>query len=78
MNEQKMLEEQVRAWEAAGLWIDDGRWVRGKNGTPIYLPTKKEITRKCRLFRSSPGWQGASKRAPRGGEYGVATTAGLK
>ncbi len=77
MNEQEMLDQQVRQWEAQGQWIDRGRWVRASNGTPEYLPTKREIAIKCRMFRTIDRWRGAHKRAPRGGEFSVATTAGI-
>ena len=77
MNEQKMLDGQVRQWEAEGWWVDRGRWVHATNGTPEYIPTKREIAAKCRLFRTINGWRGASKRAPRGGEFAVTTTAGV-
>ena len=77
MNEQKMLEEQVRRWKAEGLWVDRGRWVRASNGTLEYRPTKREIEAKCRLLRSINGWRGANKRAPRGGRFAVETTAGI-
>ncbi len=76
MNEQKMLAEQIRLWTAEGRWCDRGWWKRAKNGTPEYRPTKREVAAKCRLFRSLSGWRGAAKRAPRGGEFAVATTAG--
>jgi hypothetical protein len=77
MNEQKMLADQVRRWEAEGRWTDGGRWRRAKNGTLEYSPTKSEIAAKCRLLRTIAGWRGASKRAPRGGEFAVMTTAGV-
>lgn len=77
MNEQAMLNDQVQRWQAAGQWTDCGRWVRGKRGALIYRPTKCEIRAKCRLFRALTGWRGAGKRAPRGGEFAVATTAGI-
>jgi hypothetical protein len=77
MNEQKMLDQQVRLWTAEGRWADRGRWTRAKNGTLEYLPTKHEIAAKCRLFRSIDGWRGAKKRAPRDGEFSVASTAGI-
>ena len=77
MDEQAMLGEQVRQWESEGLWVDRGRWKLGKRGTLEYLPTKREIKAKCRLFRMIPGWKGAGKRVPRDGEYAVPTTAGL-
>ncbi len=77
MNEQKLLIEQVRQWQLDGRWIDRGRWRRAENGTLEYLPTKHEIAAKCKLFRTIAGWRGAAKRAPRGGEFAVATTAGI-
>jgi hypothetical protein len=77
MDEQKMLEGQVRQWEAGGRWVDRGRWTRAQNGTLEYLPTRREIVAKCRLFRSINGWRGAKKRSPRGGEFAVANTAGV-
>ena len=77
MNEQKMLEGQVRQWQAEGLWVDRGRWVRASNGTMEYRPTKREIAAKCRLLRSIEGWRGAHKRAPRDGEFAIETTAGI-
>jgi hypothetical protein len=78
MNEQAMLREQVRKWEGEGRWVDRGRWTRASNGTLEYLPTKREIKAKCKLFRTIPGWIGATKRVPRDGEYAVPTTAGLR
>ena len=77
MNEQKMLDDQVRRWKAEGLWVDRGRWVRAWNGTMEYLPTRREIEAKCRLFREIDGLRGAHKRAPRDGKHAVATTAGI-
>ena len=77
MNEQKMLEKLVREWEAEGHWVDCGRWLPEKNGTLAYRPTKREIRAKCQLFRTIAGWHGANKRAPRGGEFSVATMAGV-
>jgi hypothetical protein len=77
MDEKAMLGAQVRQWMNEGRWIDRGRWKRAKNGTLEYLPTKREIAAKCRLFRTVPGWNGAAKRIPRDGEYAVPTTAGL-
>lgn len=77
MNEQEMLDDQVRQWEAEGRWVDRGRWVRGNWGSIEYHPTRQEIAAKCALFRSIAGWHGAYKRAPRGGEFAVATTAGI-
>ncbi|MCO6458902.1 MAG: hypothetical protein J5I93_26640 [Pirellulaceae bacterium] len=77
MDEQKMLEGQVREWEAEGRWIDRGRWTRASNGTLEYLPTKREIAAKCTLFRNLGGWRGAKKRSPRDGKFAVETTAGI-
>ena len=77
MNEQKMLAAQVRRWEAEGRWVDEGQWVRARHGAVEYHPTPAEIAAKCALFRSIAGWHGAFKRAPRGGEFAVKTTAGL-
>ncbi|MCO6454794.1 MAG: hypothetical protein J5I93_05795 [Pirellulaceae bacterium] len=77
MNEQKMLDGLVREWESKGQWVDRGRWTRAKNGALKYLPTKREIAAKCKMFRAIGGWRGAAKRAPRGGEFSVATTAGI-
>jgi hypothetical protein len=78
MNEQQMLASQVRQWEAEGRWVDRGRWVRlAWHSEWVYLPTRWEIAAKCKLFRSLPRWRGAHKRAPRGGEFGVPTTAGI-
>jgi hypothetical protein len=78
MNEQKMLNDQVRRWEADGRWIDRGRWVRLRwSRYPAYLPTHDEIAEKCQLFRSLDGWRGARKRSPRAGEFAVATMAGV-
>ncbi len=77
MNEQQMLAAQVRQWQAEGRWLDHGRWVRGNRGSTEYHPTPEEIAAKCALLRSLRGWRGASKRAPRGGKYAVATTAGI-
>jgi hypothetical protein len=77
MYEQTELAPLVRQWQAAGKWKDHGRWRRASNGTLEYLPTRREIAAKCRLYRSIAGWHGAYKRAPRGGRFGVATTKGL-
>jgi hypothetical protein len=78
MNEELMLAGLVREWEAEGVWVDRGRWVRLRwSCYPAYLPTHDEIAEKCRLFRAIPGWRGAIKRAPRGGEFAVPTTAGI-
>ena len=77
MDEQKMLDGLVREWEAEGRWVDRGRWTRAANGTLEYLPTKREISAKCKLFRATAGWRGAAKRRPRDGEFAVATTAGI-
>jgi hypothetical protein len=77
MNEQKMLHGQVRQSEVKGRWIDRSRWIRASNGTLEYIPTKREIAAKCKLFRTIEGWRGAAKRALRGSEFAVATTAGV-
>ncbi len=78
MNEQQMLGEQVRRWQAEGRWIDRGQWVRmWWRRYPAYLPTDEEIAEKCRLFRSLEGCRGAQKRRPRNGKQAVRATAGL-
>lgn len=77
MNEQKMLKDVVRQWEADGKWSDRGRWRRTKRGVLEYVPTKREISAKCRLLRTVANWRGAHKRAPRGGEFSVLATAGF-
>lgn len=78
MDEQKLLEEQVEKWMADGRWVDRGQWTQPRASRyPAYRPTRKEIVEKCRLFRTIAGWHGANKRAPRGGEFGVATTGGI-
>lgn len=77
MNEQKMLDDLVRRWEADGKWVDHGRWIRASNGTREYVPTGHEIAAKCSLFRTIDGWRGAKKRSPRDGEFSVATMAGI-
>jgi hypothetical protein len=77
MNEQELLEDLVREWETEGRWVDRGRWTRAKNGKLEYMPTKREIAAKCKLFRAIAGWRGAAKRAPRGGEFAVSTTVGI-
>ena len=78
MDEHEQLEGQVRQWEAEGRWVDCGRWVRLPWHSELtYVPTRREILAKCKLFRSLPQWHGANKRSPRGGEFAVATTAGI-
>lgn len=77
MDEQKMLAGQVYQWQAEGRWVDRGRWTRATNGTLEYLPTKREIRAKCKLFRAIAGWRGAAKRRPRDGEFAVVTTASI-
>ena len=78
MDQEQLLEEQVRQWEAEGRWVDCGRWVRLPwHAELTYLPSRREISAKCRLFRSLPHWHGANKRSPRGGEFAVPTTAGI-
>jgi hypothetical protein len=77
VDEQRLLREQVQKWTGEGRWVDRGRWKPGRNGSFEYLPTQREIKAKCKLFRTLPGWIGATKRVPRDGEYAVPTTAGL-
>jgi hypothetical protein len=77
MYEQTELAPQVRRWQAEGRWIDQGSWMRASNGTLEYYPTPDEIAAKCELIRTIDNWQGASVRAPRGGRFGVMTTAGI-
>ena len=77
MNEQEMLEYQVQLWKAKGRWVDRGQWMPGNWGSKEYHPTRQEIAAKCKLFRSIRNWRGAHKRAPRGGEFAVRTTAGI-
>jgi hypothetical protein len=67
----------VREWEMSGLWVDGGRWLPARNGTLEYFPSKREIRAKCRLLRKRAPRHGAHKRAPRGGEFAVGTTAGV-
>ena len=69
--------EDVRRWQADGRWVDHGRWVRGHWGSREYHPTQQEIAAKCSLFRTRVGRHGAHARAPRGGEFAIATTAGI-
>ena len=71
--------EDVQRWQAEGLWIDCGLWVRAKAkwGAVEYWPTQREIIAKCRLLRTRDGRHGAHARAPRGGEFAIATTAGV-
>ncbi len=52
MNEQKMLDGKVREWETEGRSKDRGRWVRTSNETMEYIPTRREIVAKCKLFRN--------------------------
>ena len=78
MNEQEMLNDQVRRWESEGRWVDRGRWVRLRwSRYPAYLPTHEEIAEKCRLYRSLSGWRGGRRRSPRAGKYARPATAGL-
>ena len=67
----------VRAWEQSGLWADAGRWKPACNGQLEYYPSKREIRAKCRLLRKRAPRHGAHVRAPRGGEFSVATMAGV-
>ena len=66
----------VVGWQMEGRWIDRGRWIRVK-GRPEYWPTQSEIAAKCSLFRTRDGRHGAHVRSPRGGEFAIATTAGI-
>lgn len=77
MYEQTELTPLVRKWQAENKWEDRGRWRQASNGTRKYLPTRREIAAKCRLYRTIAGWHGAYKRAPRGGEFAVEMTAGI-
>ena len=67
----------VARWKAEGHWIDYGRWVPGNWGSKEYHPTPAEICAKCDLFRTTPRRHGAHARAPRGGEFAIATTGGI-
>ena len=69
--------EDVQRWQMEGQWIDRGRWVRGNWGSREYHPTEQEIASKCSLFRTRDGRHGAHARAPRGGEFAIATTGGI-
>ena len=69
--------EDVRQWQTEGSWVDHGQWVRGNWGAVEYWPTESEIVAKCCLLRTRAGRQGAHARAPRGGEFAIATTAGV-
>ena len=78
MDQQAELGQQVRRWIAEGKWIDRGRWKRSKNCETLeYLPTRREIKAKCKLFRAIPDRYGTMIRCPRDGEYAVPSTAGL-
>ena len=77
MNEQQMLNCQVQQWEIEGRWVDSGRWVRDNWGSTEHHPTQQEIVTKCCLFRMRAGRHGAHAWAPRGGEFALATTAGI-
>ena len=77
MTEELELAGLVCEWETAGLWVDRGRWRRTKRGVNEYVPTKREIATKCKLFRTIPGCAVRTSAAPRGGEFGVPTTAGI-
>ncbi|MEQ1828250.1 MAG: hypothetical protein ABL921_19985 [Pirellula sp.] len=77
MYEQTELAPLVQQWQAEGKWIDHGSWQRARNGVLEYCPTPEEIEAKCELLRQIENWQGAYKRAPRGGKYAVMSTMGL-
>lgn len=74
---QVKIAADVERWKADGLWIDRGRWVQAKRGPKEYHPTHAEIHSKCELFRSTLHRHGAHARAPRGGEFAVATLVGI-
>lgn len=72
------LGKDIERWQAEGRWVDRGRWVRLPWSAGLaYQPTRREIAAKCRLLRTRAGRHGAHARAPRGGEFAVATTAGI-
>ncbi len=65
----------ARATRPGAVWLGAVS-ASAANGTLEYLPSKREIRAKCRLFRTIEGWDGAAIRMPRDGEYAIATTAG--
>jgi len=67
----------VEQWKVEGRWVDRGRWVEVKRGPQQYHPTRAEIRAKCKLFRTTPNRHGAHARAPRGGEFAIATLVGI-
>ena len=75
-HQEKVATDVVR-WQAEGRWIDRGRWVQAGRGPKEYHPTRAEICVKCKLFRTTPNRHGAHARAPRGGEFAVATLVGI-
>jgi hypothetical protein len=62
-----------RMW---GEWEDQGRWVYIK-GRPEYWPARREIAAKCEVLRKRTGRHGAHIRTPRGGDFAIASTAGI-
>jgi hypothetical protein len=74
---QVKIAEDVARWQAEGRWVDRGRWVRGNWGSKEYHPIRAEIRAKCVLFRTAANRRGAHARAPRGGEFAIATLAGI-
>lgn len=76
---QVMVAANVERWKAEGRWIDCGRWIRPERkwASMEYNPTPEEIRAKCALFRMTPRRHGAHLRSPRGGEFAIATVAGI-
>jgi hypothetical protein len=74
---QVKIADNVARWTAEGRWIDSGHWVRGNWGSKEYHPTRAEIRAKCKLFRTTPNRHGAHARAPRSGEFAIATLIGI-
>jgi hypothetical protein len=74
---QVKVADDVARWKAEGRWVDRGRWVQVKRGPKEYHPTRAEIHSKCKLFRATPNRHGAHARAPRGGEFAIATLVGI-
>jgi hypothetical protein len=74
---QVKVADDVARWTAEGRWGDRGRWVQGNWGSEEYHPTRAEIRMKCALFRTTAHRHGAHARAPRGGEFAIATLAGI-
>lgn len=72
-----VLRRQISEWERNGEWRDHGAWRRSRNGVLEYFPSRSEIRAKAALLRSRENRNGAHARAPRGGRFAVATTAGV-